>query len=84
MGSNFGKIGPSVEELWVSALRIGTVVGLLFGGQKEPWRWRIRRADGVVVKDRPRRWIDESRRGQAPAMGSNFGKIGPPVEELWA
>jgi len=31
-----------------------------------------------------RRCGDESRRGQAPAMGSNFGEIGQSVAELWA
>ena len=55
MGLNFGEIGPSVEELWALASRMGTVVGLLIGGRNEPWRWRIRRADGVAVEDTPRR-----------------------------
>jgi hypothetical protein len=31
-----------------------------------------------------RQWGNEARRGQAPAMGSNFGEIGPSVAELWA
>ena len=29
-------------------------------------------------------WGNEARRGQAPAMGSNFGEIGQSVAELWA
>jgi hypothetical protein len=74
MGSNFSKIGPSVAELWALASRMGVEGGLLIGGRNEPWRWRIRSADEG----------DESRRDQAPTMGSNFGKIGPSVAELWA
>ncbi len=38
----------------------------------------------MAVEDTQRRWSDESRRDQAPTMGSNFGKIGPSVAELWA
>jgi hypothetical protein len=38
----------------------------------------------VVVEDTPLRWGDESRRDTDPAMGSNFGGIGPSVAELWA
>ena len=51
------------------ASAMGVEVGLLIGGRNEPWRWRIRSADEG----------DESRRDQAPTMGSNFGKIGPSV-----
>ena len=57
------------------ASAMGVEVGLLIGGRNEPWRWRIRSADGAT---------SESRRDQAPTMGSNFGKIGPSVAELWA
>ena len=56
------------------ASRMGVEGGLLIGGRNEPWRWKIRSADEG----------DESRRDQAPTMGSNFGKIGPSVAELWA
>ncbi len=38
----------------------------------------------MVVEDTPLRWGDESRRDTDPAMGSNFGGIGPSVAELWA
>ena len=56
---NFGKIGPSVAELWASASavgimgvasRIGVEVGLLIGGRNEPWRWRGRSADGTTSR----------------------------------
>ena len=30
-----------------------------------------------------RQWGNESRRGQAPVMDSNFGEIGLSVAELW-
>jgi hypothetical protein len=60
--SNFGEIGPSVEELWASASRMGTIVGLLIGGRNEPWRWRIRRADEATSQEgvRPQRWVQNS------------------------
>ncbi len=57
-------------------------VGVEDGHGSWSFDWRPKRT--VVVEDTPRRWGDESRRGQAPAMGSNFGKIGPSVAELWA
>jgi hypothetical protein len=57
-------------------------VGVEDGHGSWSFDWRPKRT--VAVEDTPRRWGDESRRGQAPAMGSNFGKIGPSVAELWA
>jgi len=38
----------------------------------------------VAMEGTQRQWGNEARRGQAPAMGSNFGEIGPSVAELWA
>jgi hypothetical protein len=62
MGSNFGKIGLSVAELWASASSMGTAVGLLIDGRNEPWRWRIRRTDGATSRGgvRPQRWVQIS------------------------
>jgi hypothetical protein len=52
-------------------------VGVEDGHGSWSFDWRPKRT--VAVEDTPRRWGDESRRGQDPAMGLNFGEIGPSV-----
>ena len=45
-----------------SASSMGTVVGLLIDGRNEPWRWRIRRADGATSRGgiSTQRWVQIS------------------------
>ena len=45
------------------------------------FEWRLKTT--VAVEGTRRQWGDESRRDHIPAMGSNFGRIGPSVAKLW-
>ena len=85
MGLNFGEIGPSVEELWASASRMGTVVGLLIGGLNEPWRWRIRRADEAMSQGgvRPQRWVQISAESARRLPSYGHGRVGAWGEKIY-